>query len=294
MTAAYSPTAQLATATAAIHADGDAADAAGFNAPLTPMLDAWEYLRNVVPGLLRWSHSARVAPGGTNNGNTGVYVGPIDSVTLLVGGVWEHFSYGEWQLTCATNFGGGTLSANTWYSCFATTSGGNLNYEITTTAPDAALLWKSGTTGTHRYLFSFRTNGSGVAIPMTMRKGRVVYRRSAIASSLLAVLAGAARTTPVGYTDLSLAAFVPPHARLVTLNVNLTSGGGGSATMDLRTNGDTSDVALHLVAGGATHVDDQNGTVEMETDADRVIEYQLVLGSGASLICDIWVAGYAE
>ncbi len=288
MTTPYTPSPLCSAADPDIHADGDAANAVDFNRPLTPLLDARAFLKALIPGMLRWSGQARVAPGGASSGNTGVYVGPIDAVALLDGTDWKVFSLAsETQLTTAANFAGGTLNSSTWYYVFAEVSGGALLLRIRTGVPDAALLWRDGATNTSRYLFSFVTDSSGVPVAMQVRRGRYLYRRSALGSNQTRVLNTS--TVQGSPTDLSLAAVVPPHARQATVQTQLTNSGGGSVC-NLYVNGDTSDTTLRH-----DNVDGQTSTRwgEIECDSAQKLDYTLSISAGTATLT-AHVAGFAE
>ena len=90
-----------------------------------------------------------------------MYVPAIEAVSLLNGTTWGAYaSASETQLTSSAHFGSGTLANDTMYYVYATLSAGVLTYDVSTTAPDAPLTWKTGATGTHRYLFCFKTSSA--------------------------------------------------------------------------------------------------------------------------------------
>jgi autotransporter-associated beta strand protein len=84
--------------------------------------------------------------------------------------------------------GSGTLNltAANSFSGTSTLSAGVLTYDVSTTAPDAPLTWKTGAVGTHRYLFCFHTSSAGVPLAMQMSRGRYLYRLSALTTELRA------------------------------------------------------------------------------------------------------------
>lgn len=63
----------------------------------------------------------------------------------------------------------GSFSASTWYYVYAYTNDTNPNFEISSTGPEADLMYKNdGGTYTMRYCGSFVTDGSGNIIPFQM------------------------------------------------------------------------------------------------------------------------------
>ena len=158
MSSSYTPTAEFTDSTTVL-ADGDAANATNLNAAPKKALDRAAYLRDATDGLLVWGGNARVASGGTNNGNFKVYCPPIEAVSLLNGTTWGAYSLAtETEITSAANFASGTLANSTPYYVYAKVTSSALAIEVSATAPDSGSIWKSGATGTHRYLFSFVTD----------------------------------------------------------------------------------------------------------------------------------------
>lgn len=280
MTTSYSPTAQFTDAQT-VHADGDAGNASNFNVPLEKLFDRAAYLRAAIDGLLVWGHKARVATGGAASGNTGVYVPPIEAVSLLDGTTWVAKSLAsETQLTTASHFGGGTLSADTWYYVYAFVSGGALTLQISADAPEAGLIWKSGAVGTHRYLFCFHTDSSGVALPMRMSHGRYLYRFSGITSTELRALN---TSSEVAATDVILARggtsgreLLPPHARVARVRLEVSATGNhvdDQVTATLFTKGDSSANSVRLdlypqTSSAASRIDG-----ELETNDSHTCRY---------------------
>lgn len=297
MSSSYSPTAEFTDSTTVL-ADGDAANATNLNAAPKKALDRAAYLRAATDGLLVWNGRARVAPGGASSGNTGVYCPPIEAVSLLDGSTWRAFSLSsETQLTTAAHFGGGTLTNSTWYYVYAYVSGGVLALLISTDAPGSDGIWRTSSVGTHRYLFAFRTNASGVAIPMQRTSGgRYYWRLSAISSGHSVT----SYTATQAYTDLSLAAFVPPHARMAHLHVeaiNVDQDSDDIVAARFRTNGDTTayeQILAHPAVGVATHDSGRDRlSMDIETDSSQLIEVE-ISGDSASFAVNVFARGFSE
>ncbi len=286
MSTSYSATAEF-TDSQTVLVDGDAASADNLNAAPKKALDRCAMLRGALDGLLVWRNTARVATGGAASGSTGVYVPPIEAVSLLDGTTWKAFSLGsETQLTTASHFSGGTLAGDTWYYVYASVSGSALALQISADAPDAGLIWKTGATGTHRYLFCFHTDSSGVPLPMRMSGGRYLYRFSAITSTELRALNTASEVTA---TDVILARgntagreLIPAFARVAHVRISLVATGNhvdDQVSVFLTTKPDTtaSSIRHDFYIASTSHSDERDGWIE--TNDSRTIQYALSLSN---------------
>lgn len=305
MSSSYSPTAEFTDSTTVL-ADGDAANATNLNAAPKKALDRAAYLRAATDGLIVWGHKARVATGGTSNGNFAVYVPPIEAVSLLDGTSWKAFTLAvETQLTSATHFGGGTLAADTNYYVYATVSGSALTFEVSTTVPDAGLIWKTGATGTHRYLFCFHTSSAGVPLAMQMSRGRYLYRFSALAATELRALNTSSATAA---TDVILARagtvgreLLPAHARIARLLSEVTAAGNhidDTVQVSYGMNGDlgTGAAFIHRVYGPSTATN--HAVFDCECDSARTIDYSITLSNtdagNPTTTTNLYVLGFEE
>jgi len=173
------------------------------------------------------------------------------------------------------------LSNDSWYYVYAYNSATwpsvTVAYEYNTTAPDAALLIKN-TDGLRTYIGCFRTDSSGNVLPFrSSREGTYIYRLSKISTAGFLVLnTGTAAVA----TDVSLASFVPPHARLAILAAEVAGTVGQRAK--LYTKGDSSGY-YPLAPGGITQLD-------IETDSSQVIQYVKDTSTSVSL----WAVGFRE
>ncbi len=304
MSSSYTPTAEF-TDSVTVLADGDAANASNLNAAAKTALDRAAFLRAAIDGLLVWPHKARVATGGSNNGNFAVYVPAIEAVSLLDGATWKSSSSSsETQLTASANFGGGTLANDTTYYVYATLSGGSLAFDVSTTAPDAPLTWKTGAVGTHRYLFCFHTSSAGVPLAMQMSRGRYLYRLSALTTELRALNT----TSATGATDVILARagvagreLLPAHARVARLLSEVTAAGNHAddlVQVSYGMNGDlgTGAALIHRVYG-PTSVTSQSA-FECECDSARTIDYSITLSNtdagNPTTTVNLYVVGFEE
>ena len=99
--------------------------------------------------------------------------------------------------------GGGAYGNNTFYYVYVYIVAGVPTFQISTTVPDVYRIFKSGGT-THKYLFSFVTNGIGNVARFYWDDGAMhLYNE-------LGVVSGA----PVVATSVSMAGYLPPHAKI--------------------------------------------------------------------------------
>lgn len=294
MTTAYTPTAEF-TDSATLVADGDAADATNLNLGAKKALDRAAMLRAATDGLLVWNGRARVDSGGTNNGNFAVYCPAIEAVSLLDGTTLVAKALAsETQLTSASHFGSGTLAANTVYYVYAYISASALALQVSTDAPGADGIWKTSATGTHRYLFAFVTDSSGVAIPMTRSSGGVYrYRISAVGLTPVTALSGGTSTS---FANISLATLIPTTARLVTLySICENSSTTAHGQAQYRTDGDSGGYIEQGVAVADASNNYRGVQIFDIEHASRVIEYRRNNSAGyASITVNTYVFGWVE
>jgi hypothetical protein len=294
MSSSYSPTAEFTDSTTVL-ADGDAANATNLNAAPKKALDRAAYLRAATDGLLVWGGNARVAASGSPSGSFKVYCPPIEAVSLLDGTTWGAYALAtETELTSAANFGGSTLANSTPYYVYAKVTTSALAIEVSATAPDAGNIWKSGATGTHRYLFSFVTDSSGAPVPMRRTRGRTLYSLSTIGVSTLVALSNGTATS---FTNVDCSALVPANARVATIQsicVNASTTANGQA--QFRTDGETGGY-IEQGVGVADASNDYRGVMIFPIDlpSTRIIEYRRSNAAGyASIGVYVYVLGYEE
>ena len=294
MSSSYTPTAEFTDSTTVL-ADGDAANATNLNAAPKKAIDRAAYLRDATDGLLVWGGNARVAASGTNNGSSEVYCPPIKAVSLLNGQTWNAYSLAtETELTSAANFASGTLANSTPYYVYAKVTSSALAIEVSATAPDSGSIWKSGATGTHRYLFSFVTDSSGVAVPMRRTRGRTLYSMSTIGASTLIALSNGTATS---FTNVDCSTLVPANARVATIQsicVNASTTAHGQA--QFRTDGETGGYIEQGVSV-ADASNDFRGVMHFTIDlpSTRILEYRRSNAAGyAALGVYLYVLGYEE
>lgn len=232
MGSAISTTAQFGELPTNRPDDLDDAYMDGGPTPLWPilqaLLDRSEFTLLGVSGALVWSGDFGVRTGGSNAAFT-LDIGAIQSLVLVAeaGGTYDAYFYAGGTITQTKVEGGGNLANSSWYYVYAKPGGGGIcDFEITTVAPRTNRVFKTGS-GTayqsRRYLGCFKTTSAGAPIPCRAHRGRYTYLEGAPG----AVSTTTATATTAGYVTYSLAALVPPHSRVATLDITPSGGSGG-------------------------------------------------------------------
>jgi hypothetical protein len=256
------------TANVPVADDGEDADAASIIQSFQPLADRTQFLRAGLPEYAIVGRRLVYAPGdGT------VRVGPIGGVVL--GG--KLLSKGT-----ETNLGSSGRVSNTWHYVYCYDSAGTLTVEESTTAPVDSLALKNGD-ATRAYLGCFVTDGSGVPVPMRYSDGECLYRFSA--ATLVKFTAAAAGAVPGSWTDVSLAALVPPHARKADLHIRYYgTSAPGATSLDLRTKGDTAATRSFVTNGENMFL-----AVGLETNSSQAIQWQ-----GSNATAGLYLEGFRE
>lgn len=245
---------------------GDARTAASVETPFQALANRTRWLFGAVSGLLigrRRLYTATAVSG------IGVFVGGVDQLVI---------DDDVLSITDGTEAPGSLplASANTWYYVYAYNNAGSVALQVSTDPPDASLTWKVSGDGTHRYIGTFRTDGSGNPIAFESDGGAYLWR-TALASRQ--PLAAGNATSP---TDVSCASYAPPHARILRLNLNGIDTGGAAKTASLSKDGDA-------VAAAQLQIP-SNTRVSMETEVPcstaQVVDYQ-VSASDANLTINV-------
>lgn len=191
--------------------------------------------------------------------------------------------------SAAQAWGPGTLSATQIYYAYAADNGaGGINYEASTTAPDAARVFKTGD-ATRRYMFTFVTNAS--AVPLAVRKvgRRYVHRISGETGNVFKVLNAGAETamTLVSMDSLEtgVGMLVPPHCRIVHLQAQVsTAATPADAAVKTPGTGGSINLCGASIASTTRRVD-----LAIETNSTQQIEYQVGHASATlTLFCTGW------
>lgn len=221
-------------------------------APLAPTLQAafdrsylaWQMTHAMMP----WRGDIEVTA-------TDIIVPPL-AVMLLSGGTWKH-----WPTIGATLPLPSVTDA--WRYCYLYDNAGVLDVEFSTTAPDDARVWKTGTFGTHRYLCPVRFGGSG-ALPYRMTGRRALYSDPAALYTI---------TTVEAARDLS--SRIPPYARAAILHGKVTNTSGGATLLSalIRDPASVSDSGIGWLAllPSAPALASFAGTCEVPTNSSQEV-----------------------
>jgi hypothetical protein len=136
-------------------------------APLGPILEELvkraELAKDGVWGHINWSQELSMATGGTNTVFS-LTVGAISCVVLYNNTRYKAFASSGLTATLANTEGPlANLANSTWYYVYLYDSAGTLAVQISSTAPNANRVFKTGDTR-YRYIGCFRTNAAGAPL----------------------------------------------------------------------------------------------------------------------------------
>jgi hypothetical protein len=297
MTTATSFTAESAALPTTRQDDLSDAYMDGGPAPLWPFFqglgNAKAMNESALINAISWSGDVSIAPGQAAN-NFDITVGAINAVCLYNGTIYKVFSSSGATVTEAkVEGGGGTLgAAAAWWYLYCYNNGGTLDYEVSTTAPNANRVAKSGD-ATRRFLCSFKTLSTGQPIPMRKAGNLCLYRVSGLPSALSADVRALNAGTSVGsFATVALATWLPPHARVARLRAVLkaTSGIAAQAYAFVQTNGDSGN-GYETIYGSATSGEFGGASFDVETDGSRQVQYS---SSEANTELSLYVHGWYE
>lgn len=112
-----------------------------------------------------------------------------------------------------------------WFYLYAYDNAGAMGYEISATAPDAALRFKTGVT-THRYLASVRTEDGAAPTPFH-KTGRVTRYPKQFTGGLPILTGGGAPTWLTLQLTSGAVRLLPPHAIMAALEAFMATAGTG-------------------------------------------------------------------
>lgn len=254
---------------------------------------AWiPYLTLGLRGLLQWS-GYLWSVGGTPTAPA-VTVDAIDCLVTDAGIVTGAPAFTFTDLSLLESHAG-SLSANTPYYLYASIQAGALAYRISATAPESTAgvsgtpTWEGGQVGIWRYLGCFITDSLGNPIPFRAVRGRYFFRVSA--TSALGPVGGSAYTSTSWSAAISLAQWMPLHARVAQVALHVTdTGGAGLTSGSIRTNGDTTNaISCDLWASGT------GATAVLITEIEPDSSHQINLHVGqATTSLSAYIYGFAE
>ena len=252
------------------------------------LADRAQYARGSTWGNMVGGDVFAVDAGGTST----VFVARVSAFEAMVaqdtnGVFWPRFTTADTTFALADVDGApANLSNSTWYYCYlGVNTDGTLRKQISTAAPIASRIWKTGGVDQWRYVGCFRTNASGAPLPSRRARGRTVYQFSAIADTGIQRVLNSGSAT--GAITVSCAAVVPPHARLATARVRVQRA-GAAGILSLATAGDTTNYQYFHV-GTAGGIDESHA--ELLLDASQQFDYFV---GNASDVAYVWITGFDE
>lgn len=271
--------------------DGDASSLATFR----DLLDARAFASGALAGFLDWSGD--FAAYGTAPNSFTVELGAMAALALYDGTHTQLLTYAGGTID-QSKVAGGTLGAavDWWYVYAYIAAGPTLDFLISATEPSAGRRYMSGN-ATRRYLGCFRTNTSGVPIPVRASHGHYVYRgqQQVLTTGGSATSPTAVIVRPVGTTEEPL---VPDHARIASLSARFSRGTGAGANLaTVYGNGDTTSTypVLELYSydpgGGLNQV--MRDSADVELDSQRRFAYAITSASGSAHV-EIDCRGWRE
>lgn len=239
-------------------------------------------------GMMSWSGDFAVDSGGSNSSFT-VRIGVIAGVNLYNASASVVKSYAGGTIGASKISGGGNLSNSTWYYVYAYNNAGSIDFEISTTEPNANRVIKSGDS-TRRYLGCFKTDSAGAPLPMRKVGNLCLYRVSGMAATDMRALN--AGTTTGSYATVALATWVPPHARVARLRglLKAVAGVGGQGLAYVQSGGDSGGGSETLFTTD-TAGEFGGHSFDVETDSSRQVQYQNGI---ANLELTLYVHGFYE
>ncbi len=179
---------------------------------------------------------------------------------------------------------GGALANSARYYLYAYSNAGTLDYQVSTTAPQANRLYKTGSDD-HALLSTFSTDSSGIILPYSQRGNDYTYAVPKISAAL----------TANTWTDLDLntaGVLVPAGCMSTTLRLQLTNGAGSADTFSVRAKGIT---ASGYTGASAAYPcpatsDVVTGDILLPCNSSQVIQYKWT--TGTSTDGRVFVAGF--
>jgi hypothetical protein len=221
-------------------------------------------------GALAWNGDFSVDAGGSNSSFT-IRIGAINAVNVYGASASKVLSYAGGTIGASKIQGGGNLANSDWYFVYAYNNAGTIDFEISTTEPNASRTLKNGD-NTRVYLGCFPTLSTGAPVPLRASRGRYVYRVGGCAVADLKVLDGLSDTS---YTAVDCARLIPAHARLGTFRANLVSTTASSQNFAyFQTSSDSGADAVQMHVDAVVASSDDL-TFDLETDSSQRLQYKV-------------------
>lgn len=277
--------------------DGETIYMNGGSAPQWPLwarlYDRTAHHEAALFGHLSWSGDLAMAPGGSASSFT-LTIGAINAVNLYNATASKVLSYGGGTIGASKIAGGGgSLGASAkWWYLYAYLNAGNLDFEISDTAPGASRALKSGD-NTRVYLGCFRTLSTGAPIPFQAQGGRYFYDLGGCALADVTVLSAGSSTS---FTAVDCSALVPPHGRVASLDLRAllpVAGGALNSAVEVQRNGSSGVASRVLYCGDGTALAPSAASFDVNLDSSQQCQYKVNGGSNAPTV-DILVTGFCE
>lgn len=278
--------------------DGDTIYMDGGSAPLWPIIqrayNRTAHFNLLLVNHLVWNGDFSVDAGGTSSSFT-VRIGAIHAMAADGASSEIFLNYAGGTIGASKISGGGNLANSTWYYVYAYSNAGSIDFQITTTAPDATRRYKSGSGGSYyNYLGCFRTLSTGAPIPVRASRGKYVYQMSGGAEADLRVLDVGSSTATAPYATVDCSALVPLHSRLATLYAvaQNTAAQFNQAFVRTPSSTGTAEIAFYLpnINNAAAAM-----TFDIETDSSQDIAYYVTNHASAGAVdLTIYVTGFRE
>lgn len=244
-----------------------------------------------VSGALSWNGDFAVDSGGSNSSFT-VRIGAINAVNVYGASASKVLAYEGGTIGASKIQGGGNLANSDWYYVYAYNNAGSIDFEISTTEPNASRVLKTGD-NTRVYLGCFPTLSTGAPVPLRASRGRYVYDAGGSALADMVVLSGG---TATAYAAVACATLVPSHSRLATLDVSgLLPVGGGVITsaVEVQSYGSTGAFSHILYNGTGAAFEPRGAVFDVALDSQQRAQYK-VNGGGNAPVATIYVTGFYE
>lgn len=260
------------TGPVSVPVNSDPRTAASVDDAFQALTDRTRFLLSGSSGRILWNERIRVGAATTG---LGVYVGAIKS--LVIGEALLSLAPvgGESELA-----GSLPLANSSWYGIYASDDGsGGLLLGASLDGRDVTGVWKSTGIGTHRYLGSFRTDGSGNPIALEGVAGH--YRWMTAPAARTALATGSSTSA----ASVACAAYAPPHARLLCLSTLLHETGGagnGQGSLGQTTSGAVLAQLRSPTSGNATQ------SLDLPCTSAQAISYSVVSATELTIYVDGW------
>ena len=287
-------TAEHAVASVELPNNGEADGIESIEAAFQELLNRSGLAIAGIAGLMLGADEFAVEPGGSASTFT-LTVGGVKGLVLPDDGGASYKGYiytGSPAIDETKLVGGGSLANSTWYYVYAFPDGaGALDFEITTTAPRASRIHKSGkgfAASSRRYLGCFPTDGSGNPLALRAVRGRYLYNEPDD------IVSGGATANISTYSTANLASRVPPHSRHALVRARVTRTASGANILmayGLRTPGATNPSFAPVLVKVPSLSDFDVRQAEVLLSSSRTLEYAT---TAADCALDLAVAGFQE